>query len=46
MFKLTNWFKKEEKESKESGVNADDFLFNQNILVGKSIICCLAYVKL
>lgn len=42
MFKLTNWFKKEEKGS----VNTVNFLFNPNILVGETIICCLAYVKL
>lgn len=41
-------FKKEEneRESEESGVNAVGFLFNPSILVGKTSISCLAYVKL
>lgn len=46
MFKLTNWFRKEEEESKEGDINAVNFSFNPNILVVRTIICCLAYVKL
>lgn len=48
MFELTSSGLKKRKQrgSKENGVNAVNFLFNPDILVGKTVICCLAYVKL